>query len=168
MRRVKDQTEAELNLLPIMNLFVALIPFLLVGTAFFHMSVLNVSVPTQTDGLDVTDMTNKQKIVKVVMTVQISQEGFKVFGMSEELSLKELNGLTKHFNKDKKEYRFSQLTSHLADIKNRYKKSDTVIIVPDKNIQYNTIIQTIDAARKRMTGEKENFMFTNVVVTSKV
>jgi biopolymer transport protein ExbD len=168
MRRVKDKTQAELNLLPIMNLFVALIPFLLVGTAFFHMSVLNVSVPTQTDGLDVSDMANKKKIVKVVMTVQISKKGFKVFGMSEDLSLRELHGLTKHFGKEKKSYDFSRLSYHLSLVKRRYRKSDTVIIVPDKDIAYETIIQTIDAARKQKYGEKERFMFTNVVVTSKV
>jgi len=46
-RRMGDgyvQSE-DINLVPIMNLFVVLIPFLLMSAAFFHISVINASVP---------------------------------------------------------------------------------------------------------------------------
>ena len=49
MRRIRKEVESDLNLLPIIHLFVALVPFLLVVTAFFHMSVINVSIPTNSN-----------------------------------------------------------------------------------------------------------------------
>lgn len=170
MRRQREKKESELNLLPIMNLFVALIPFLLVGTAFYHMSVLNVSVPTNTDALDVTDMLKdkKKQNIKVVMTVQISKAGFKVFGMCEDLSQKELVALNSTINRRKNKYRYDSLSSFLSNVKRQYRKSDTVVIVPDKNVQYSILIKTIDAARKRKIGQKDRFLFTNVVVSSRV
>jgi len=168
MRRNREKVDAELNLLPIMNLFVALIPFLLVGTAFFHLTVLNVSVPTNTDDLVLEDPVKKKKNVKVTMTVQVTNEGFKLFGMCEDLELKDLNELTKTIRKRKNKYRYRRLTTFLHNVKKIYRKSDTVVVVPDKNIPYDTVIKVIDAARKKTFGSKDKFLFTNVVVSSKV
>jgi biopolymer transport protein ExbD len=150
-----------------MNLFVALVPFLLVGTAFFHMSVINVSVPTNNPETAINITKKAKKKIEVVMTIQITKSGFKVFGICEELPTKTVESFTRTF-KRKKKFNFKALSKFLARIKRKYKKSNTVIVVPDKGIPYWAVIQTIDAARKIKTANKEEFMFTNVVVTSKV
>jgi biopolymer transport protein ExbD len=168
MRRAKKEVESDLNLLPIMNLFVALVPFLLVGTAFFHMQVINVSVPTNSNEPASTKIVRKSsKNAEVVMTVQITKKGFKVFGICEDLPTKEVESFTKTFGR-KRKFNFEGLSRFLANIKRKYKKSNTVIVVPDKNIPYWAVIRTIDAARKLKLNEKDIFMFTNVVVSSKV
>ena len=45
--RRKRAEPADINLTPVMNLFVVLIPFLLLSAAFFHVSVIPTSLPTQ-------------------------------------------------------------------------------------------------------------------------
>ena len=40
-----------LDLIPIMNLMVTLIPFLMLGAAFYHVGVIPASVPTQVERL---------------------------------------------------------------------------------------------------------------------
>ena len=168
MRREKKVVESDLNLLPIMNLFVALVPFLLVGTAFFHMQVINVSVPTNSNSPASAQVRKKSRAnAEVVMTVQITRKGFKVFGICEDLPTSEVESFTKTFSRRRK-FNFHGLSRFLAKIKRRYRKSNTVIVVPDKNIPYWAVIRTIDAARKLKINEKDTFMFTNVVVSSKV
>ena len=50
-RQAKEE-DHDLNLIPVMNLFMVLIPFLLMGAAFFHMAVIPTSTPSHlaTDG----------------------------------------------------------------------------------------------------------------------
>ena len=46
-RRTVEETQ-DLDLLPVMNLFMVLIPFLLMGAAFFHIGVIPASLPSHT------------------------------------------------------------------------------------------------------------------------
>jgi biopolymer transport protein ExbD len=43
------EEEPELNMIPIMNMFMVLIPFLLMSASFFHIKAINTSIPIHAD-----------------------------------------------------------------------------------------------------------------------
>jgi len=156
--------EEALNLIPIMNLFVALIPFLLISAAFFNISVINASIPAlQKDRSDVASTEDA-----VTLMVQILPSGFRITASSETLSKPTLDGLRMEIARKGKEPDFDAFTRHLLACKQQYPRSDTVILVADPSILYQEMIQTLDAARHWESVEEGNpvryELFPNVVV----
>ena len=49
-RRNSDD-DTELNMIPIMNIFLVIIPFLLTSVSFFHIKVISTSVPVMADSM---------------------------------------------------------------------------------------------------------------------
>jgi biopolymer transport protein ExbD len=72
-----DEEVPEPDLVPIMNLVMLLIPFLLMASAFFEVAVINVSAPKVASGPAPED-TPKDDKPKLNLTVVISKIGFKV------------------------------------------------------------------------------------------
>lgn len=165
-REVEDPT---LNLIPIMNLFVALIPFLLLSAVFFHMRVIKGSVPAATEGE--TDIAKGDETV--TMTVQIDpKEGYFVTASSATLAPEVTDKLGTTIKKKGDAYDTEQLGTFLRKLKQKWPKSDTVIIVPDPTIKYREVVDTMDAAREieiEVDGKTHNYiMFPRVVVSSLV
>lgn len=73
----KKEKPVELNMVPIMNLFLAMIPFLLMCAAFFQVSVINASVPALSEGGDEGDEPKKE-MQKVSLNLQIGDNGFTI------------------------------------------------------------------------------------------
>ena len=48
LRRPQEE-EPDINMIPIMNMFMVLIPFLLMSASFFHIKAINTSVPVHAD-----------------------------------------------------------------------------------------------------------------------
>lgn len=163
-----EEADTELNLVPIMNLFTALIPFLLLSAAFIQVKVINASVPVIDDGSDVADPAADER--PVVVNVQITPAGYEVSAAGDLLSEKELAAYKRAFRKNRGGYDKAGLAKHLSAIKSRHPKSDTVIIVPDKKIRYEEIISVMDTARERSGSRqadgKKNYLFPKVVVAT--
>ncbi|MFH1810110.1 MAG: biopolymer transporter ExbD [Pseudomonadota bacterium] len=165
----KEYEEVDLNLIPIMNLFVALIPFLLLSAVFFHLRVIKGSVPAATEGQ--TDIAKGDDTV--TMTVQIDpKDGFLVSASSATLHPDETNKLARSFPKKGGDYDFAALSSYMREVKRKWDKSDTVIIVSDPTVKYKELVETMDAAREleiEIGGKKQRYiMFPRVVVSSLV
>ena len=65
---------------------------------------------------------------------------------------------------DKQEYPLNKLVAELNKMKARYPASDTLIIIPDGSVIYDTIIQAMDVARYY----RNDSLFPNVVLSGKV
>ncbi|NOZ88180.1 MAG: biopolymer transporter ExbD [Deltaproteobacteria bacterium] len=166
----KGKTKEEpvdLNMVPIMNLFLAMIPFLLMCAAFFQVSVINASVPALSEGGD-SSQEPKKELQKVTVNVQITNSGFGISatGDQPDAELKALGGV---IPKNGGKYDFEKLAQKMKSIKDKYRKSDTVILLPDKGILYDTLVKTMDATRERILDKKldtREYLFTNAVVSS--
>ncbi len=79
----------ELNLLPVMNLFVVLIPFLLAAAAFYHVSVVPTSTPQHTPG----DSSQEADLDAVTVTVTVETERFVVTAANSSIAFDELDAL---------------------------------------------------------------------------
>ncbi len=165
-----DRRETEpvhLNMVPVMNLFLAMIPFLLMCAAFFQVSVINASVPALSQGDDAGEEPKKE-LLKVTLHLQIGKAGFVIAAQGDQ-SPEELKKIGGTIPKKKNEYDYEKLAERMKAIHDKYKKSDTVIIVPEKDILYDTIVRTMDASRERIIDKRldtREHLFTNAVVSS--
>ena len=159
---------ADVNLIPVMNLFVTLIPFLLLAAAFYHVSVIPTSLPSQTDGVSDTAADD----VSVTVNLLVEKQRIRLTASSATLDEDALSELTLEIKKKGDSFDLDLLTSALVEIKKRYKKSDTVIVLPADDVPYKDIVQILDTSRERRIkgkdSEKSEPLFPVVVLSRKV
>ena len=149
LKRREMLDDAEPNMVPIMNMFMVLIPFLLMSASFYHIKAVNTSVPVLSGSIDNPETETETSLTLVV---ELKKNLLKVSAMSDQLSSDELSQFKAEYPcTEKDSYPMEELTAHLEKIKTLYPKSDTLILIPDSSTDYDTIIRTMDTARK--TGE---------------
>jgi biopolymer transport protein ExbD len=160
--RIKSEQDTDIDMVPIMNMFLVLIPFLLMSASFLHLKAINTSVPVMAES---TNTPPKENDVKVTVVVEIGERRIKLSALSEVLDDDALNKLEAVITREKSEvHPLEQMVARLEGIKSLYPSSDTLILMPSETVLYDTIIQTMDAARN--SGETP--LFPNVVLSAKV
>jgi biopolymer transport protein ExbD len=159
----------ELNMVPIMNLFLAMIPFLLSCAAFFQAAVINASVPALSEGGEPpSDQEPEKELKKITLNVQIAKDGFVLSAQGDQPA-EELKSIATKIPKQDGEYNFDKLAEKAKDLHDKYSKSDTVVLLPDKDVLYDTLVKTMDATRERIidkTMDKREPLFSTAVVSS--
>ena len=160
--RSKTEADVEIDLVPIMNMFLVLVPFLLMSAAFFQLKAINTSVPVLAE---TKREPVEEKQIKVTVIVRLREKGIHLSAVSDSLTYEELTKWDSQIAKEKKGgYPLNQLLLSLEKIKEDYPASDTLIVIPDENIIYDTIIQAMDVGRYA----KNRPLFPNVVLSGKV
>lgn len=167
-RRTQGDLDVEIDMVPVMNMFLVLIPFLLMSSNFLHLKAINTSVPVKSE----TSMRSESKVSEIEVTaiVEIQSGEIKLTASSDELNEDQLKKLDMTFAKadtrdnDNGDYRLADLALALQEIKAKYPKSNTVILIPGEDVLYDTIVQTMDAARQM----DETILFPNVVLSGAV
>lgn len=165
--RKKD--EMGVDLIPVMNLFVVLIPFLLLSAAFFHVGVIPTSLPSQSDSA--SDIATSPHAVTVNLEVEL--DAIHISASNPSLDEEALAALSMTVPRTGEGYDLEVLTTALAQIKGAYAESDTVIVLPGEGIYYRDVVSVLDAARERVTDpgtpeEKRVPLFPVVVLSKKV
>ncbi len=166
LSRMKE-VPVDLNMVPIMNLFLAMIPFLLMCAAFFQVSVINASVPALSEGGDEGEEPKKE-LQKVSLNLQIGESGF-IISASGDQSPDELKNVGGTIPKKGSQFDFEKLAERIKAIHDKYPKSDTIIFLPAKNVLYDTLVQAMDATREVIVDkrlDKREYLFTNAIVSS--
>ncbi|MEL6339097.1 MAG: biopolymer transporter ExbD [Myxococcota bacterium] len=167
--------EVQPNLIPIMNLFTALIPFLLMSAAFFHLSVIQVSVPVAGEPGEDTDIAKEDD--KITLNLNISDTEFKMSASSDTLDPDVLNRMKQTIPKtigdnEAEAAMWQSLTDAAAQIKGSYIKSDTVIVIAEDDVPYEQVVFALDAVRETtemVAGAKQRIkLFPRVVLSSLV
>jgi len=137
-RRLKGHAEeTELNLTAVMNIFLILIPFLLLTAVFVRIAVLELSLPSL-DSAGRSAQVKKQKTT-IINILVINDTGFELKSPDIKLS---------NLNKKQTEYDWEGLKQQLTTIKGKYPESEDIIISPVSTIQYHTIISVMDRCRE--------------------
>lgn len=148
-KRTSGDVDVEIDMVPVMNMFLVLIPFLLMSSSFLHLKAINTSVPVKSTQAS-EQLDPKKSDIKLTIIVDLAGDKMAVSATSEELTEAQLQVFDKSLaKKAKADYPFAEFTQTLAAIKAQYPKSDTVIIMPDDAVKYNDIIKTMDAARQQ-------------------
>ena len=144
--------------------------FLMASVGASIVALLPASLPTRSDSA----VGAEPPVDQVMMTVQITPAGFKASGANERLSAADVAALrfeltAPESKDDKGEWKmpYDDLTTRLATIKDKYRASDTVILLPENKVPYSVIIKTMDASRGR-DKEGGRTLFPKVVISDLV
>ncbi|MFH0924478.1 MAG: biopolymer transporter ExbD [bacterium] len=169
--RSNTEEEVDIDLIPIMNAFLVILPFLLFTTAFYELSAIKTSVPVLAENKQEQENNNPEKppekteIKLKAINIEVKKNEIHLSVLADELGEEELVKWDKQLIKNNQnEYPLDQVTEWLKKIKESYPKSDTVIILPEKDILYDTIIRVMDGARY----SENKALFPNVVISGKV
>ncbi len=134
-RRIED---SEINITPIMNVFVILIPFLLLSASFVKIAIIDFSLPSAEQAAN--SAVNPADLKGLtVLVVTIKDKGFEVKTSQKKLPfVPKVNG----------KFDFKTLGIRLKAVKKKYPKLEDVIITPGESIRYETIVHVMDTCRE--------------------
>ena len=137
-RRLRGHDDdTDVNLTAVMNIFLILIPFLLLTATFVRITVLELTLPS----LDRAGrQTTVQKTESTVLNILLIKEADL-----------QLNSPGLKFQKIAKladDYNWPELTTQLQRVKTKFPESEDIIISPESTIRYKTIIAIMDQCRE--------------------
>ena len=80
----------EMNILPIMNVFMILVPFLLLSAAFIQLAIVDTSLPARGKSISSQDVETPKDKPKLNLTVFLQDDGFILAGFGGVLQLEEV------------------------------------------------------------------------------
>ena len=164
LRKRRSEEDTDINMVPIMNMFLVLIPFLLMSASFFQLRVINTSVPVLANSAASENETPETNI-KITAVLEVKKTGVDLSAISDEVSPEELNKMGSYFKLERDgRYPIEQMVLSLKTIKDKFPKSDTLILIPEETVKYDTIILVMDATRHI----NKELLFPNVVLSGKV
>jgi biopolymer transport protein ExbD len=158
----------QLNLTALMDILSNLLFFLLAAFGATIVMVINGTVPVQS--ADESGVADTKRIVTV--NVAVKKEGFSVSALGTAFTQEELDELGREIPLKGKDHDFATLGVSLRGIKQKYPKSDTVILTPDAGLRYELLVRTMDTAREYEVKEglamHSVALFPTVVVSTLV
>jgi len=152
-----------LNLTPLLDFVVAVIPVLLLSVNFLEYVVLDTSLPVYSDDPTAESSIEKDKQPKLGLSVAITDEGFIIAGQGGILNADGKGTLIRKMTNGS--YDYLTLSDKLLDIKNKYPDEWSLIIIPEATTRFEDIVSTMDASRERLSkGEGRRVMFPNIVL----
>ena len=172
-RRQTNYAGADLDIRPIMNLMVCLIPILLIGAEFVKNTQLEVKLPPTkgpSSGKDKKD--NKEKDKKLQFTVAITKDGYHLYALNSKVIAKKDKGkqappaLAISING---EYDYIGLRNKAKELREEIKGLSfideyQVIITAEKDIPYEIFVKTQDALSSEKIGEEYKDIFPVVTI----
>jgi biopolymer transport protein ExbD len=159
--RHREDPNVEIDMVPIMNMFLVLIPFLLISSSFLHLKAINTSVPVKSNSS--AEVAPDQSEVSLTLMVSLTQSTIDVKPTAAELTDSELSALDFAIKRqDDSNDAFAEFTERLALLKQQYPKSDTLILSPENSVPYKDMVKLMDAARGLAMEEP---LFAKVVIS---
>jgi len=136
----KQREEIDVNLTAVMNIFLILIPFLILTAAFVKLAIIDFSIPTTGGGSDSAQPPPKEKMILTVIDIKANGE----------LQLKSTGSKFEpiHPTNTKERYDYKKLASQLRELKFKYQAIEDIILIPDVEVKYDIIIQVMDQCRE--------------------
>ncbi len=151
-RRKSEELDMELDIRPVMNLMVVLIPLLLAGAEFVKVGIIEINLPpakTQGPGQNKETLAKEKEKQKMLnLKLVITDQGITIgndFGILRDASGK---GPTVGKTADG-QYDFAKLREKLIELKKKIKgqgfvDENRLIITAEPQIEYQTIIRVMD------------------------
>ncbi len=162
MRRKNEDEEMELDIRPVMNLMVVLIPLLIAGAEWVKLSVIEINVPPAKDaggtgGENRNELKEKQK--RLGLTIAISDAGITIGNAGAILSGDKEDGPTVSKLEDGS-YDYAKLREKLIELKKKivgqgFIDENRAVLTASADIEYQTIITIMDNLQT-YTDEENN------------
>ena len=136
-KRRREETPG-LDLTTFLNLMVVLVPFLLVSAVFSRVTIMELSVPTSAGG-------SALKMPNFAIEVIVRKKGLEIAnGSSVEAAIPKKDG----------QYDMQMLYKMLKRLKARYPKKEDATVLMEPDIEYDHLIQIMDAVRSAEVQEE--------------
>jgi len=160
--RGREEVDTELNMVPIMNMFMVLIPFLLMSAAFYHIKAVNTSIPVHGNKTEESHAAPEKEKIKITVVLELKSDRIRFSALSDKLAPEELAKLETTIDRPAAgDISVAEVADFLKGVKARYPASDTLLLIPDGEVSYSEIIQAMDCAR----NTNADALFPNVVLS---
>jgi len=164
-----EEIVEDLNLVPIMNLVLCIIPLILFKTQLVKIGIINVNAPKIGPASSSSPPPEDEK--PLGLTVALSENGFTLKatggdvysilgatppGNDTPYSIpKKKQTLTDQFGKDKEvtDFDYVELYKNLAKIRDQYKEEKLLTITADPTLEFKHVIRTMDSLRFRLVDD---------------
>lgn len=168
MKRVRNATvwkhlkvnrrlrQGDLNIRPIMNLFMVLVPFLLMYSSFVELSILHSAVSEQGG--------RSSDEIRPGLIVEVNDAGYALLSHTCNLQ-KLLDAQEKVVGESRLTiagFDRQQLAKLLVGIKQHFPKETEISLVPRRNNDYQEVIRLMDAVREFRDGNTIKPLFPNI------
>jgi biopolymer transport protein ExbD len=151
-----DDSGMELDIRPVMNLMVVLIPLLLAGAEWVKLAVMEINAPPAKNVGGPGPGENedqKEKEKKLGLTVAIANDGITIGNAATLLENEEGDSGPTVPKNDEGEYDYEKLREKLIEIKKKivdkgFVDSERATITASSNIEYQIIINVMDMIQK--------------------
>ncbi len=137
-RGVIQEEGVELDVTPVMNLFLVLIPFLVSMAVFTHLAIVEFSLPpavSQSDGAQ----NSKEKTKELDVSIVVTPKGYTIVGSGQKFPLVPASS---------GKYNYALLVKQLRAIKYKYPSQESIILVFSSEVLYDDIIHFMDRCRE--------------------
>jgi biopolymer transport protein ExbD len=131
-------TEVPINLVPMIDILTVLVLYLLVGAIATHLSVLQVALP----GKDAAPPPDKPRDQVMVTVRKGTLELGNQFG-------NQYSAIATFPPLADKQHNYAALTAKLIEIKQRLPREESIVLLLEKDIEYDMLVQVMDAVRQR-------------------
>ena len=130
----------EPNLIPIMNLFIVLLPMLMTIMVSVHLAMIEITLPTSSSGGGAGSGEEQVKDIPRVLTLALFLDRFeiKVEGVEKVVTIPQLAP---------GKYDYSTLDMNLAQLDADNPKQGTMEILPDPDVSFDTLLRSIDLCK---------------------
>ena len=170
-KRAKHGSEwVHTNITPMMNLMVILIPLLLTSAEFVKLGVIELNLPPAAvgpEGQMLSEMP-QEDMKRLDLSISVTDRGFFISSSYDVLqgdiegepSIPLVNDI----------YDFQALTMKLYEIKqkaeNRFPDANQIIIIAEQDIDYQTLVSTMDATRLIKINGINEILFPDVSLSA--
>ncbi|MCI0511622.1 biopolymer transporter ExbD [candidate division KSB1 bacterium] len=131
--------EADLDMTAVMNIFLILIPFLLLTAVFVRISILDISLPTGGGGGGAAPPPGRAILVIIAVT---ADNRMQIKTTTTEIQFETIYSLNGN------EYNYAQLVEQLNRLKTTFPWLEELVLQPEENVKYEVIIKIMDRCRE--------------------
>lgn len=151
-----SEEPADLNIIPVMNLFMVLIPFLLLGAAFVHIGVIPTSTPTEQETSEKKEEEEDEEPKSVMANLVLAPDEMRLSFSGSNISEEKLDELGRRWELEGEGFPLEEMQRALRTAKEEYPESNTVTVLPHEKFRYEELVQILDHTRERQVGEKSD------------
>jgi len=135
-RQIQQEGDDDLNITPVMNVFLILVPFLLLTAVFVNIAIVEFSLPSSNAAAREQSQQRKNTVVTILA---ITEKGFELKTKGQKFPfIEKKDGI----------FDYQILIERLQEVKQKHAESEDIIIAPESTIKYDTIIQVMDRCRE--------------------
>ena len=167
-RDTSEDATFDLNLAPMMDMLVSIVPFMLLSVSFLTVMLINVTLPVPV--AQALEQDRKDQKREVVIKVNISQKS------SFNVEVKDISGAVSRYSiaSSGGQLDYKSLHKKLVEVKSRFPKIFRIEVNPDAGVDFKAMVETMDAARNMEKGDPtiliENtatpLLFPDVVISN--